>query len=74
MIGIFLGGLGVGLPDNPILSGRNGIGGLLAGFIRTAVIGCFVWVFLGVWILGILWRNTTLLLVGNIVSVASKFL
>jgi len=73
MIGVLLGGLGVGLPGRPTLSGRRGIGGVLAGNVRTGVTGSFPWVFLGVGILGILWVSTALLLVGDAVSVASKF-
>jgi len=73
MIGVLLGGLGVGLLGRLILSGRRGIGGVLAGNVRTGVIGGFPWGFLEVGILGILWRSTTLLLVGDAVSVASKF-
>ena len=73
MIGVLLGGLGVGLPGRLILSGRRGIGGVLAGGVRTSVTGGSLWGFLGVGILGILWRSTTLLLVGDAVSVASKF-
>jgi len=38
------------------------------------VIGGFLWGFLGVGILGNLWGSTTLLLAGDAVSVASKFL
>jgi len=37
------------------------------------VIGGFLWGFLEVGILDILWGSTTLLLVGDVVSVASKF-
>jgi len=73
-IGALLGGLGVELPGRLTLSGRRGIGGVLAGSVRTGVIGGFLWGFLGVGILGILWGSTTLLLAGDAVSVASKFL
>jgi len=72
-IGVLLGSLGVGLPGRLTLSGRRGIGGVLAGGVRTGVTGGFLWGFLGVGILGILWGSTTLLLVGDAVSVASKF-
>ena len=72
--GILLGGLGVALPGRLIISGRRGISGVLAGSVRTGVIGGFLWDFLGVGILGILWGSTTLLLVGDSMSVASKFL
>jgi len=72
--GILLGGLGVALPGRLIISGRRGISGVLAGSVRTGVIGGFLWDFLGVGILGILWGSTTLLLVGDAMSVASKFL
>ena len=41
--------------------------------VRTVVVDSFLWAFLGVGILGILWGSTTLLLVGGVVSVASKF-
>jgi len=54
MIGVLLGGLGVGLLGRLTLSGRRGIGGVLAGSVRTGVIGGSLWVFLGVGILGIL--------------------
>jgi len=73
-IGILLGGLGVRLPGRPTLSGRRGIGGILAGSVRTGVIGGYLWDFLGVGILSILWGSTTLLLVEDAMSVASKFL
>jgi len=73
MIGVLLGGSGVGLPGRPSLSGRRGIGGVLAGSIRTGVTGGFLWDFLGVGIIDILWGSTTFLLVGDAVSVASKF-
>jgi len=73
MIGVLLGGLGVGLLGRPTLSGRRGISSVLAGSVRTGVTGGFLWVFLGVGILGILWGSTTLLLVGDAVSIASKF-
>ena len=73
LAGILLGGLGVGLPGRLTLSGGRGIGGVLAGSIRTGVTGGFLWGFLGVGILGILWGSTILLLVGDVVSVASKF-
>jgi len=72
--GVLLEGLGVGLPGRLPLSGRRGIGGVLAGSVRTGVICGFLWDFLGVGILGILWGSTTLLFVGDTVSVASKFL
>jgi len=72
-IGVLLGGLGVGLPGKLILSGRRGIGGVLAGSVRTGVTGGSLWAFRGVGILGILWGSTTILLVGDAVSVASKF-
>jgi len=71
-IGVLFGGLGVGLLGRLILSGRRGIDGVLARSVRTGVIGGFLWGFLGVGILGILWGSTTLLLVGDAVSVASK--
>jgi len=73
-IGALLGGLGVGLPGRLTLSGRRGIGGVLAGSVRTGVIGGFLWGFLGVGILGILWGRTTHLLARDAVSIASKFL
>jgi len=73
LVGVLLLVLGVGLPGRPILSGRRGIGGVLAGSVSTDVIGGFPWGFLGVGILGILWGSTTLLLAGDAVSVASKF-
>ena len=57
----------------PTLSGRRGIGGVLAGSVGTGVTGGFPTGFFGVGILGILWRSTTLLLAGGAVSVASKF-
>jgi len=41
MIGVLLRGLGVGLPGRPTLSGRRGIGGVLAGSVRTGMIGGF---------------------------------
>ena len=47
---------------------------VLAGIVRTGVTGGSLWDFLGVEILGILWGSTTLLLVGDALSVASKFL
>jgi len=72
-VGIRLGGLEVELLGRLILSGRRGIGGVLAGSVRTGVIGGSLWVFLGVGILGILWGSTTLLLVGDTKSVVSKF-
>jgi len=72
-IGVLLGGLGVGLPGRLTLSGRRGIGGALAGSVRTGVISGFLWDFLRVGILGILWGSTTLLLAADAVSVASKF-
>jgi len=71
---ILLGGLGIGLLGRFIPSCRRGIGGVLAGSVRTGMIGGSLWVFLGVGILDILWGRTTLLLVGNAVSFASKFL
>jgi len=74
LVGVLLLVLEVGLPGRPTLSGRKGIGGVFAGIVRTGVTGGFLWVFLGVGILGILWGSTTLLLVGDAVSVASKFL
>jgi len=74
MIGVLLRGLRVGLPGRLTLSGRRGIGGVLAGSVRTGVIGGSLWVFFRVGILGILWGSTTLLLAGDAVSVASKFL
>jgi len=46
--------LGVGLLGRPTLSGRRGIGGVLAGSVRTGVPDGFPWSFLGVGILGIL--------------------
>ena len=52
--GVLLGGLGVGLPGRLIPSGRRGIGGVLAGSVRTGVVGGSPWDFLGVGILGIL--------------------
>jgi len=64
MIVVPLGVLGVGLPGRPTLSGRRGIGGVLAGSVRTGVTSGSLWDFLGVGILGILWGSTTLLLVG----------
>ena len=73
-IGVLLGSLGVGLPGRLTLSGRRGIGGVLAGSVRTGVTGGFLWGFLGVGILGILWGSTTLLLVGDAVSVQVSFL
>jgi len=73
MMGVLLGGLGVGLPGRLILSGKRGIDGILVGSVRTGVTRGFLWGFLGVGILGILWGTTTLLLVGGVVSVASKF-
>jgi len=73
IIGVLLVGLGVGLPGRLTLSGRRGIGGVLAGSMRTGVTGGFPWVFLAVGILGILWGSTTLLFVGDAMSVASKF-
>jgi len=73
-IGVLLGGLGVGLLERLTLSGRRGIGGVLAGSVRTGVTSGFLWGFLGVGILGILWGSTTLLLVGDAESVTSKFL
>jgi len=72
--GVLLGGLGVGQPARPTLSGRRGIGGVLAGSVKTGVTSGFLWDFLGVGILGILWGSTTLLLARDAVSVASKFL
>jgi len=71
--GILLGGLGVGLSGRLTLSGRRGISGVFAGSIRTGVTGGFLWGFLGVGILGILYVSTALPLVGDAVSVASKF-
>ena len=38
------------------------------------MIGSSLWVFLGFGILDILWGSITLLLVGDVVSIASKFL
>jgi len=38
-IEVLLSILGVGLSGRPTLSGRRGIGGVLAGSIRTGVIG-----------------------------------
>jgi len=73
MIGALLGSWGVGLLGRLILSGRRGIGGVLAGSVRIGVTGGFLWDFLGVGILGILWGSTTLPLAGDAVSVASKF-
>jgi len=73
-IGVPLGGLRVGLPGRLTLSGRRGIGGVLAGRARTGGPGGSLWVFLGVRIAGILWGSTTLLLVGDAMSIASKFL
>jgi len=72
--GILLEGLVVELPGRPTLSGRRGIGDVHARSIRTGVTGGSLWDFLGVGILGILKRSTTLLLVGDAVSIASKFL
>jgi len=66
MIGILLGGLGIGLPGRLTPSGRRGIGGVLAGSVRTGVTSGFLWDFLGVGILGIFWGSTTLLLVGDV--------
>jgi len=71
-IGVLLGILELGLSGRPTLSGRRCIGGVLAGSIRTGVIGSSLWDFLGVGILGILWGSTTLLLVGDAISVTSK--
>jgi len=59
--GVLLGGLGVGLTGRLIPSGRRGIGGVLAGSVRTGVTGGSLRAFLGVGILGILWGSTTLL-------------
>jgi len=72
--GVLLEGLGVGLLGRLTLSGRRGIGGVLAGSVRTGVIVGSLWDFLGVGILGILWGSTTLLLAGDAKSVATKFL
>jgi len=74
LIGVLLLILEVGLLGRPTLSARKGIGGVLAGSVRTGVTGGSLWDFLGVGILGILWGSTTLLLAGDAVSVASKFL
>jgi len=73
-IGVLLERLGVELPGRLTLSGRRGIGGVLAGSVRTGVTGGFLWNFLEVGILGILWGITTLLLARDAVRVASKFL
>jgi len=62
------------MPGRPSVSGRRGIGSDLAGSTRTGVTGGFLCDFLGVGILDILWGSTILLLVGDVVSVASKFL
>jgi len=72
-IGILLGGVGHGRLGRLILSGRRGIGGIIAGSVRIGLTGGILWDFLGVRILGILWGSATLLLVGDAVSVASKF-
>jgi len=74
LIEVVLSILEVGLLGRPTLSGRRGIGGVLAGSVSPGVTGGFLWDFLGVGILGILWGSTTLLLAGDAVSVASKFL
>jgi len=74
LVGVLLSILVVGLPGRPTPSGKRGIGGVLTGSVRTAVTGGFLWAFLEVGILSILWGSTTLLLVGDAVSIASKFL
>jgi len=51
--GLLLGILEVALLGRLTLSGRRGIGGVLAGSVRTGVIGGSLAVFLGVGILGI---------------------
>jgi len=53
-VGVLLLDLGVGLLGRLILCGRRGIGGVLAGSVRTGVTGGSLWDFLGVGILGIL--------------------
>jgi len=54
IIGVLPGSLRVGLLGRLTLSGRRGIGGVLAGSVRTGMTGGFPWGFLGVGILGIL--------------------
>jgi len=56
---VLLGGLGVGLLGRLTLSGRRGIGGVLALSVRTGVTGGFLWDFLVVGILGILRGSTS---------------
>jgi len=73
LIVVLFGVLEVGLPGRPTLSGRKGIGGVLAWSVRTGVTSGFPWGFLEVEILGTLWGSTTLLLVWNTVSVVSNF-
>jgi len=70
LIGVLLGVLGVGPLEWLFLCGKRGIGGVLAGSVKTGMPGGF----LRVAILGILWGCTTLLLAGDVGSVASKFL
>jgi len=72
-IGVLLVGLGVGLLGRLILSGRRDIGSVRAESVWTGMTGGCHWVFLLVGMLGILLGSTTLLLIGDAVSVASKF-